>query len=526
MAKSYVDIVKYMIEARFEVSGMVDKPDIIGAIFGQTEGLLGGDLDLRELQKNGKIGRIEIESGTSESKTYGKLSLPTSLNRVETCILASAIESVDRVGPFETSFKIEKVVDTRSEKRAKIISRAKDLLKTLLETELPDSKELSELVESDVKLSEITTYGPEKLPAGPDIDKSTELILVEGRADVVNLLRNDITNCIAVGGASGTVPQTIIALCNTKDVTLFVDGDRGGELIMRSVMNVAEIDFLARAPDGKEVEELTRKEIIKALRSRIPIEQVVSRNGRQASHAQAPHFAEQQRHEREEVQQTFSSPSQAGMQQRNQFGARQQHSFAQQPQQAQQTQSAPQQARQAPYAQRGDEHVPSPSEIRDNLFSHNRQGNEGEGRRERPSNSFSPSNRSLGIKDLSENENGEEDRAATGMGSLPSIQMSPEVSISVSEVLISALDELKNRLRGRLYDSKNSMIVEKPISELIQAVQDTPDVNAIVFDGIITQRLVELAHRKGVKMIYGTRASQLSRKYDDMLLYTRESGKL
>ncbi len=519
MAKSYVDIVKYMIEARFEVSGMVDKPDIIGAIFGQTEGLLGGDLDLRELQKNGKIGRIEIESGTSESKTYGKLSLPTSLNRVETCILASAIESVDRVGPFETSFKIEKVVDTRSEKRAKIISRAKSLLKTLLETELPDSKELSELVESDVKLSEITTYGPEKLPAGPDIDKSTELILVEGRADVVNLLRNDITNCIAVGGASGTVPPSIISLCNTKDVTLFVDGDRGGELILRSVMNVAEIDFLARAPDGKEVEELTRKEIIKALRSRAPIEQVMSRGSRIGNHQQPPfHPAEPQRHGREEV---AVQPS-TNMQQRNSFG-RPQRSFSPSPSQSQaQGQQQPPARQPIQQASHAEEHVPSPSEIRDNMFSHNRQS-ENEAYRERSSNSFGKSG-DLGIKDLSENSASEP--TTTGIESLPSIQMSPESYISVSEALISALDELKNRLRGRLYDSKNSLIAEKPISELIQAVQDTPDVAAIVFDGIITQRLVELAHKKGVKMIYGTRASQLSRKYEDMLLYTRESGKL
>jgi DNA primase len=504
MAKSYVDIVKYMIEARFEVNGMVDKPDIIGAIFGQTEGLLGGDLDLRELQKNGKIGRIEIESGTSESKTYGKLSLPTSLNRVETCILASAIESVDRVGPFETTFQIEKVLDTRSEKRAKIVSRAKTLLKTLLETELPDSKELSELVESDVKLSEITTYGPEKLPAGPDIDKSSELILVEGRADVVTLLRNDITNCIAVGGASGTVPQSIISLCNTKDVTLFVDGDRGGELIMRSVTNVAEIDFVARAPDGKEVEELTRKEIIKALRSRVPIEQLMAnRNGR----AGKPHGpdSESQRHEE------FRG-------QRNpQFRHAGPGSAPQAP-----APQAPPQARPVQSYEERNEHIPSPSEIRENLFARRpaqQHADQEPGPSEEQQEFGMPHD--LGIKDLSGDK-----PERSGIESIPSIQGATETYLNASKVLISALDELKNRLRGRLYDSKNNMIVEKPISELIQAVQDTPDVAAIVFDGIITQRLVELAHSKGVKMIYGTRASQLSRKYDDMLLYTRESGKL
>ena len=487
MAKTYIDIVKYMVEARFEVNGMVDKPDIIGAVFGQTEGLLGSDLDLRELQKNGKIGRIEIESGTSGSKTYGKLFLPTSLNRVETCILASAVEAVDRVGPFETNFKIEKIVDTRSEKRNKIITRAKVLLKNLLSTEIPDSKEISELVESDVKLSEVVSYGPEGLPAGPDIDKNGEIILVEGRADVINLLRNDITNCIAVGGASGNVPKTIVNLCNSKEVTLFVDGDRGGELIMRSVMEVGEVDFVARAPDGKEVEELTRKEIIKALRSRVPIDQILARSGRNG-HQSSRSFRETHRPDSPEEPQ-------------------EQHNFNRNPP-AHKPPNEPSAGSPPQAAENRDNGVISPSEISRNIF-HRPQREEPERRA------------NLGIKDINE-----EPGPVSGIDSIPSMQPAASQKEAYSEVLIGALDELKNRLRGRLYDSQNNMIAEKPISELIQSVQDTPNVNAIVFDGIITQRLVELAHRMGVHMIYGTRASQISRKYDDLMLYTRESGKL
>jgi len=156
------------------------------------------------------------------------------------------------VGPFETNFKINKIEDTRSEKRRKIVQRAKDLLKTLLTTEMPDSKEISELVETDVKSSVVTTYGPDNLPAGPAIAESDEVILVEGRADVINLLKNDIDNCIAVGGATGSIPKTIIDLSKSKETTLFLDGDRGGDMILRGLLNVCEIDFVVRAPDGKD----------------------------------------------------------------------------------------------------------------------------------------------------------------------------------------------------------------------------------------------------------------------------------
>ncbi|MDE1856216.1 MAG: DNA primase, partial [Candidatus Micrarchaeota archaeon] len=278
MAKTYLDIVKYLIAADFSIDGLVDKPDIIGAVFGQTEGLLGDELDLRELQKNGKIGRIEIDMAQGGSKTYGKLRLPASLDRIETCILGAAVESVDRVGPYEARFKVEKVEDTRTEKRRKLLERAKELLKTLLTTGMPDSKELSELVSADVKLAEITEYGPEKLPAGPDIEKEHEVILVEGRADVLTLLRNDITNAIAIGGATSNIPKTLIRLCNEKEVTVFLDGDKGGDMILRSLLSVAPVDFVAKAPEGKEVEELQRKEIIKAVRSKVPLDQYLSVN--------------------------------------------------------------------------------------------------------------------------------------------------------------------------------------------------------------------------------------------------------
>ncbi|MCL4411426.1 DNA primase DnaG, partial [Candidatus Marsarchaeota archaeon] len=278
-----------------------------------------------------RSGRIEIESGSSGNKTYGKLLLPSSLGRVETCILAAAIESVDRVGPFDTSFKIEKIEDTRNEKRTKVINRAKELVKNLIETVLPDSREISDLVEAEVKSDTVVTYGPDKLPAGPDIDKSDDVVIVEGRADVVNLLKNDVTNCVSIGGATGTIPKSVVDMCSKKEVTVFLDGDRGGDIILRSLTNVAEIDFVARAPDGKEVEELTRKEIIKALRSRVPYEQSRS-NGQDR---------QQQQHFRNDRNARFEQQAQRqDMRQgqyREQRGQQPQHTMQQAPQPEQRT---------------------------------------------------------------------------------------------------------------------------------------------------------------------------------------------
>ena len=464
MAKTYIDIVKYVVEANFEISGAVEKPDIIGAIFGQTEGLLGGDLDLRELQKNGKIGRIEIESASSGGKTRGKLYLPSSIGRVETCVLGAAIESVDRVGPYETVFKVEKIGDTRSEKRKKIIDRAKELVKSMLNTEIPDSKEISDLVESDVKSSIVGVYGQDKLPAGPDIDKSDDVIMVEGRADVINLLRNDITSCIAVGGASGSVPKTIIGLCSKKDTTLFVDGDRGGDMIAKSIINVAEVDYVAKAPDGKEVEELTRKEIIKALRSKIPVEQYMHGNHN----------------------------SNGNGQERRQMQDRPQGRYGPRPQQRRE------------FAREREEQTPSPSQIISNMTGPHR---------EQQSAALPEEHEE--IKEVFE-ESADSNEAHS--------RQAQESTQFPEERFLGALNDMKNTLRGRLYDSDGGMIAEVPIREMIQSIQDSEGIGAVVFDGIITQRLIDLASKRGVRYIYGMRASQISRIAQGMKLYTVESG--
>lgn len=262
---------KYMIHASIEIDGVVDKPDVIGAIFGQTEGLLGSELELRELQRSGRIGRIEVNTDTRTGKTKGTIIIPSSLDKAETAIVAAALEIIQRIGPCNAKLRIENIEDVRISKRQQVVDRAKELLKMLMNTSMPDSQELVDEIAYSIRVMEVQEYGKERLPAGPGIDESDEILVVEGRADVLNLLKHGIKNAIAINGTS--VPETIIELGKKKTITAFVDGDRGGDLILRELLTVAEIDFVTKAPDGKEVEELAQKEILKSLRSRITAEQ-------------------------------------------------------------------------------------------------------------------------------------------------------------------------------------------------------------------------------------------------------------
>lgn len=257
--------------ASFEVDGVVEKPDVIGAIFGQTEGLFGSELDLRNLQKSGRIARIKIELESKQDKTTGRIIIPTSLDRVSTAIIAASIEAIDRIGPCSAMVNLEKIQDVRQAKRKAIVERAKEILRKWNIETLPDADEVFREVSKTLRAARVMKYGPEKLTAGPEIGSSKEIVIVEGRADVINLLRSGIQNVIALEGAK--IPAAIIKLTKEKEATAFLDGDRGGDLILKELKQVTKVKYVTRAPRGKEVEDLTSKEIVEALQQKIPIDQ-------------------------------------------------------------------------------------------------------------------------------------------------------------------------------------------------------------------------------------------------------------
>jgi len=269
MAKLAPTSTKYVVKAYIKAKGIIEKPDVIGAIFGQTEGLLGSDLDLRELQRTGRIGRIEVNIKSHQGNSEGEIIIPSSLDSAETALIAATLETIERIGPCVAAIELRGVEDMRSEKRKYVIEKAKEILKNLVEAGVPSTTEISEQIKEAVRTHEISNY--KGLPCGPNVIDSDNIIIVEGRADVVNLLKFGIRNAIAIEGTS--VPPAIIDVSKQKVVTLFVDGDRGGQLISKEILQLTDVDFVATAPPGKEVEELTKKEVYKALREKISAEQ-------------------------------------------------------------------------------------------------------------------------------------------------------------------------------------------------------------------------------------------------------------
>ena len=252
-------IVKYHVKLSYEVDGLVERADIIGAIFGQTEGLLGPEMNLNELQRVSKVGRIEVDAKSTSNTTSGTALIPMSTD-IDTCaLIAAGIESIDKVGPFDCAFTLDAIDDVRAAKKDDIVRRAKEIKqKWATKTVSEGESMLNDVHQGESK--KLSTYGPSKLTCSSGALTSNWIILVEGRADVINLLRAGFDNVLAIEGAK--IDESIKELCNTKDtVVAFLDGDRSGGFILKELKSVVTLDYELQADSGVEVEELTPQRI-------------------------------------------------------------------------------------------------------------------------------------------------------------------------------------------------------------------------------------------------------------------------
>ena len=284
-------IVKYHVKLKFEVDGLVEKADIIGAIFGQTEGLLGPEMNLNELQKVSKVGRIEVNVDTRSNTAKGDALIPMSTDISTAALIAAAIESIDKVGPFQARFGLVGIDDIRAIKKKLIVDRAKKIVQEWATKTISEGEEMLKDVYDASKPGKLTAFGKAQLACGTGVFDSDWIILVEGRADVINLLRAGFDNAIAIEGAK--IDETVTKLTEGKRVIAFLDGDRAGDLILKELQGLVKIDRILRAPAGREVEECTPLEIAEILRDTTPY---VTASIQNAQSLQQPQQHQESRH--------------------------------------------------------------------------------------------------------------------------------------------------------------------------------------------------------------------------------------
>ena len=464
MAKTYLNTIKYEIKAKYEVEGIVEKPDIIGAIFGQSEGLLGEDMDLKELQQAGKLGRIEISVNKGKGITSGEIIIPSSLDQVKTSILAATVETVEKVGPCNTKVKVLKISDTRKNKREQITGRAKELLQRMQKFEGVESQEIADGIKSDIRTEKIVKLNG--LAAGPEVKTSNEILVVEGRADVLKLLSYGIKNAVAMNGSN--IEKSLLKLCKEKNVTVLIDGDRGGELNVRKLASLTSIEFVARAPDGKEVEELTQKEILQSIKRKITIEEYESGKVRQP---QKSGFDKRPNNRNDRYPSRGSNDRNDRYPSRN---PRDQNSNDRRPSRGSNDRNSNDRYPSRNPRDRNDRHDSRGS--RDGHFDPFK------GNYRKNTESAKPAEKPKVVK-----------------------RMSTE---KPKEVVALAKDfpKIKGSLKARLYDAKGKKIKDVKVKELLDVLdKGRKSVTTIAFDGIVTKRLVEMAETKKVKNIIGVR---------------------
>ena len=429
---------KYVIRAKIEIDGVVDKPDVVGAVFGQTEGLLGEDLDLRELQRTGRVGRIQIVVRSQGGKSKGEVVIPVSLNKTATAILAAALETVDRVGPCTAKVTLLKLEDIRGAKRRKVVSRAISILKGWEEDIAPGSEEITTAVTKASKRN-VAKYGLDKLPAGPELAGSKEIIIVEGRADIINLMKLGINNTIAVEGTH--VPKTVIDLTKKRGMTTiaFLDGDRGGDLILRELMQVANVDYIARAPKGKEVEELSRRQVTKALQTRIPADQALALVSGRKTKAPAKTTRRPRREEAfRKTEKTRTTRTRTTGRTRT-------------------------------------THDRAPKRI----------------------------------------------RTAAARAAAPKRGRAPKLSTeNVDAAYIKAVTDVKESFKAVLFGTDKKVLVECGVADLAKTLESQDSVDAVIFDGVVTQRLVDVANSKKVTLLIGAAKADIEKKPATMRVAT------
>ena len=427
-------IVKYLVKLRFDVEGVVEKADLIGAIFGQTEGLFGPEMNLQELQKTWKVGRIEINLQSNNGKTVGEVLIPMSTDVSTSALIAAAVENVDKVGPCSAKFILLGITDVRADRRKVIVDRAKNIMKDWASKTASEGEEsLKDIVDS-AKKGRLISYGREGLPAGPAIGTADTLIVVEGRADIINLLRAGYENTIAVEGTS--VPETVKELARKgKTMYAFLDGDRGGDLILKELSQVARIEKVYRAPRGREVEELTPIEIIEILRGEPQGDQGEYQERREERHEREPRY----RHDRDR----------GGYERRGRYDRRDRD------------RRPPRERSDYQYEEKPPEREPAPQ-----------------------------------------------------------LPPSPPLAAEAAEKVKAEYPAVNGTLEAKIYDAQWTEITKMPVNELVSKIGEVAGAKFLVFDGIITQRLVESAAKVGVESIVGHRAGEIQTKPDSVSLYS------
>ncbi|RZN60957.1 DNA primase DnaG [Methanonatronarchaeum sp. AMET6-2] len=466
---------KYLIHAQIKANGVVEKPDVVGAIFGQTEGLIGESSDLRELQKGGKVGRIKVDISSNDGRSNGEVLIPSSLNKIETAILAASLETIERIGPCKANIRVTDVEDVRETKRDRIVDRAKEILSNMFEETDMEDDEIAKTVKRSFGETGITSY--KGLSSGPNVRSSDAILIVEGRSDVLNLLDYGIKNSIAIEGTD--MPDQIEHICHNKTVTAFLDGDRGGDLILKELLQRADIDYVARAPKGKQVEELDHNEVLESLRKKKPVSEVKKdiRRGEKTEQKQKEIKSKEPETEKQTNEQGTVEPEKTKPEVKHKL-------------------SKQNNGKRSKILQKAKKGLKKAKKSRNKLKT-------------KPNNQKQTTQQTQEIPET-ERETAQPEE----------MDQEPQ---TMRELYQETLQSVEGTLKAKMLDGNSEVVSEVAVRDLAKSIkEENGSVKTVIFDGVITQRLLDICSDKKVKKLVGVKIGNVSKKPSDVMALTKK----
>ena len=496
--------IQNIVHIKIEVAGRVTQSDIIGAVFGQTEEVLGDSLDLRQLQRDSRIGRIEVEVQYNDKGTYGMITVPSYMDSSNTVLIAAALETIQKIGPCTAVTKVQSIENIRDIKRKKIVDHAKKVLEKFMSVSI-ESQEVVDDVTYGVRMEQVESYGEEGVPAGPSIDNYDEIIFVETVDELKNLLKYGIKNVVAFEDCSKK--KTLADIASRREVIVFVN--RGKEFFVKKLLEFCDIDNYTK-PDvpNKRITELISKELFKSIRSAVSTEQIVQRSQFQDNSRSDGHNERNERGRRDERPESARGGSMNI---------------------PRMTTTAPAATTNTPEGEGGIVAVTTISATTTqpgNRFSE-RQNNRPEDRHGQRRDRNDRDQRGGGFRQRDDNRDhrpgrGERtersDRAPRRDGSSGENQQSYGESTESAAALSAQEQDIYRKTKATLkegdvaiLDTKNNLLGQIPLDIASEAIASLPNVGAIIVNGSASQSLISAAEQARARCVVANKHERSSR---------------
>ncbi|MEI6797169.1 MAG: DNA primase, partial [Methanomassiliicoccales archaeon] len=94
---------------------------------------------------------------------------------------------------------------------------------------------------------------------------------------------------------------------------------------------------------------------------------------------------------------------------------------------------------------------------------------------------------------------------------------------SAQEKFKGMINELSATSKARILDMRGGLLKEVAVKELVNTLKEEKEpISAVVFDGIVTQRILDIAGEQKIATIVGTKMGNVTKQPSNVEVWTKE----